>query len=412
MNNFDNIMLSSICIMFPLLLYLFYVAHNRNIEKKENDLFLGLALFSSMYLLIKLSDNNLGIRNIFIINIPIILAYMKNRKIEALILSMIATIYYISNGYQNVYILIIEYVIYFIIYVLRLRKNIDVNDYIFGAIFISLKMITYTLDLWINNSLNLNVIPNIVMYLFLSYLIMILVIIILKSGDDILKYHMTFKELEQEKQIRLSLFKITHEIKNPLAVCKGYLDMLDINDKDKCRRYIPIIKEEIDRTLLLLKDFLLVSKIKLDIDILDINLVIEDSLESLKTLIKEKNIELIFNEDEEIYINGDYNRLIQVIINIVKNSIEALEEKINGYIEIKTEIDDKYVYLYFKDNGVGITKENLEKIREPFFTTKIKGTGLGVSLSHEIIEAHNGQINYESEYGRYTLVTIKIPLMD
>jgi len=163
---------------------------------------------------------------------------------------------------------------------------------------------------------------------------------------------------------------------------------------------------------LLLKDFLLVSKIKLDIDILDINLVIEDSLESLKTLIKEKNIEFIFNEDEEIYINGDYNRLIQVIINIVKNSIEALEEKINGYIEIKTEIDDKYVYLYFKDNGVGITKENLEKIREPFFTTKIKGTGLGVSLSHEIIEAHNGQINYESEYGRYTLVTIKIPLMD
>lgn len=410
MNNFDSIVLSSIFIAFPLLLYLFYVAHNRNIEKQENDLFLGLALFSSMYLLIRIGDQVLVEKNLILINIPIIIAYIKSRKIEAVILSVIAAFYYISISH-SILILVIEYIIYFILYLLKDTKIIRINDYVFGTIFIVIKLFMYIMNVVISGKQSYPL-YDIIACFIICYVIMIFIITLLKRGDDILKYHMNFKELEKEKQIRLSLFKITHEIKNPLAVCKGYLDMLNTSNKDQCTRYIPIIKEEIDRTLLLLQDFLSVNKIKLDIDILDVNLLLEESLNSLETLLKEKNIKLNFDEEDEIYINGDYNRLVQVIINIVKNSIESLEEKEDGVISINTELDDKNVYIYFKDNGCGILEENLKKIKEPFFTTKVKGTGLGVSLSYEIIEAHNGKINYESTYGEGTLVTIKIPLMD
>ncbi|MBE6144839.1 MAG: HAMP domain-containing histidine kinase [Firmicutes bacterium] len=403
MNGLDSFLLSFIFITFPLLLYLFYVAHSKNIEKKENDLFLGLALFSSIYLLIKLGFNYIGEKNILLINIPIIIAYIKNRKIEAILLSMIAIFYYIDSTSQLWILLIVEYIIYWTIYLLKEKNIIKINDYVFGSIVLSLKLIMCL----ISNS-SVNVVNNFI----ISYIIMCFVIMFLKKGDDILKYHMTFKELENEKQIRLSLFKITHEIKNPLAVCKGYLDMLNTSNKEQCIRYIPIIKEEIDRTLLLLKDFLSVSKIKLDIDILDVTLLLEESLESLKTLLKEKGIALEFNFEDEIYINGDYNRLSQVIINIIKNSIEAIGDKKEGKITIKIETDNKYVAILFIDNGMGISKENLKRIKEPFFTTKPQGTGLGVSLSYEIIEAHHGTINYETEYGEGTKVTIKIPLMD
>lgn len=407
MNGFDSFVVGSIFITFPLIVYLFYVAHNKNIEKLENDLFLGLGLFSSMYLLIKLGHNFLGEKNLLLINIPIILAYIKNRKIEAVILSIIAVFYYQYSSNQTIIILIFEYIIYFIIYILRHKNIIKLNDYIFGAILIGLKLFAYILNI----DLTTNILKEMFIILALSYLIMVFVIFILKKGDDILKYHMTFKELEKEKQIRLSLFKITHEIKNPLAVCKGYLDMLNTNNLEQCNRYIPIIKEEIDRTLLLLQDFLSVSRIKLELDMLDINLLLEEALNSLETLLKEKNIKLEFNEEDEIYINGDYNRLMQVLINIVKNSIEALEDRENGLISVKTKVTDNDVYIYFIDNGIGITEENLKKISEPFFTTKVKGTGLGISLSYEIIEAHKGKIKYESEYNKGTKVTIKIPLM-
>ena len=72
------------------------------------------------------------------------------------------------------------------------------------------------------------------------------------------------KELEKEKVLRTSLFKLTHEIKNPLAVCKGYLDMLDLNNQEKVDKYIPIVKGEIERTLTLMDDYLDYTKVKIN----------------------------------------------------------------------------------------------------------------------------------------------------
>lgn len=411
MEIFNLVLLNSILLLFPLIMYLFYVAHNRNIKKRENDLILGLALFSSMYLLIKFGTGYSSEEIVLLINIPIIIGYIKNRKLEAVILSMVAIFYYTNINNHNIVLLGLEYLFYFLLALVKDKKIIGINDYLFGSLFIGLKIIMSVTNVFLTTSKFIFSLSTFVDFI-MSYIIMIFIIFILKKGDDIIKYHMTFKELEKEKQIRLSLFKITHEIKNPLAVCKGYLDMLDTNNKDQCHRYIPIIREEINRTLLLLQDFLSVNKVKLDIDIIDINLLLEEACKSLETLLKERNIELEFNDEEEIYINGDYNRLMQVLINVLKNSVEALESSVNGYIKINSNINKNSVIINIEDNGSGISKDNLSKIREPFFTTKRQGTGLGVSLSYEIIQAHHGKIEYVSEENKGTLVTIKIPLMD
>ncbi len=81
----------------------------------------------------------------------------------------------------------------------------------------------------------------------------------------------------------------------------------------------------------------------------------------------------------------------QVFINIIKNSIEAINDK--GVIKLDYEIDRNFKII-IEDNGCGITEDQIEKIKEPFYTTKKNGTGLGVSLSIEIIKAHNGKIDY------------------
>ena len=219
---------------------------------------------------------------------------------------------------------------------------------------------------------------------------------------------MSVKKLEEEKQLRISLFKITHEIKNPLAVIKGYLDMFDINNQQHTKKYIPIIKEEVEKTLMLLNDFLSITKIKINKDIMDINLLLEEICSTMIPLLKDKKINYKINiTDDEIYINGDYNRLMQVFINIIKNSIEAIDK--NGQIDIELINNPKNIVIIIKDNGSGIEKENLEKIKEPFFTTKKNGTGLGVSLSYEIIKQHQGSINYYSKEKEGTKVVIDLP---
>ena len=247
---------------------------------------------------------------------------------------------------------------------------------------------------------------NIISVLFLCIFIYIMYFL----GTKILKDKLTYNELINNNQIQLSLFKITHEIKNPIAVIKGYLDMLNMDDSKQVQKYIPIIRSEIERLLILLQDFLLINKININADIMDINMLVEEQIKKLSNLIEEKQIRLNTDIlDDEVYIKGDYNRLSQVVINVIKNSIEAIDEK--GIINVKTRINNNKFNIIVEDNGQGMDEKTLKKIKEPFFTTKSRGTGLGVSLSYEIIWAHNGKINYVSSLGKGTTVYIEIPIL-
>ena len=312
---------------------------------------------------------------------PLIFAFIKKRTFISIVITLIILTNYIE---VNIYIHLIEYLLYYLIYIFY-QKNI------------------LNLFLIINFIFNFNLITSVI-FTITTYL----VIFLYKKGEDIIKLHMNLKELEKETQLRTSLFKITHEIKNPIAVCKSYLDMFDINNKDHVR-YIDILKEEMDKILLLLQDFLAMNKIKIKKEILDINLLLEDVIGQFELILKEKNIKFKYNIcDDEVFIEGDYNRLNQVLINMIKNSIEAIEK--NGVISIDYKIDKNFKII-IEDNGIGIPKEELEKIKEPFYTTKKNGTGLGVSLSIEIINAHNGKLDYEI-LKKGTRVTIELPIYE
>ena len=227
------------------------------------------------------------------------------------------------------------------------------------------------------------------------------------------KDKINYNKIKHDSRVKTSLFKITHEIKNPIAVIKAYLDMIDIKDKKKVEKYIPIIKSEITRLLNLLEDFLLVNKANISFDIMDINMLIEDIIERELPLIKSNKIKFDADLiDDEIYINGDYNRLAQVLINIIKNSVEAMENKDYKLLSIKEVIKENYVNIIIKDSSVGINKRIMNMIKEPFYTTKNRGTGLGVSLSDEIIKAHTGTLEYASKENIGTKVTIKLPLLE
>lgn len=352
-----QILISVVILIFPIIVYLFYCTYNNNLNKEQSKLFLDISILSSLYLLV-IYDSKF----IIFYNIPLIFAFMKKRTFVSII---ITTIILFSLNFSVINIA--EYIIYFIIYFFY-KKNILCLFFIIKFIF------------------NNNFLTSI-LFVIITYLVLFLY----KKGEDIIKLHMNIKELEKEKQLRSSLFKITHEIKNPIAVCKSYLDMFDINNKDHVR-YIDILKEEMDKILLLLQDFLSMNKIKIEKEILDINFLLEDIVNQFEPILKDKNIKFIHNIcEEEIFVEGDYNRLNQVFINIIKNSIEAIND--NGTIKLKYEIDKNFKII-IEDNGCGIKEDQIEKIKEPFYTTKKNGTGLGVSLSIEIIKAHNGKIDY------------------
>ena len=107
---------------------------------------------------------------------------------------------------------------------------------------------------------------------------------------------------------------------------------------------------------------------------------------------------------------ADYNRLKQVLVNIIKNSMEAKIEGKILTIKLKIKVSKCNIKIIISDNGIGMTKEELNRLGEVFYTTKPNGTGIGVNLSKEIIERHNGTLTYESEKYLGTNVIIDLPV--
>ncbi len=408
MDLFETIMINVIFIIFPLVFCLLYQSYNQTLNKEKSDLFLDFALISSFYLILRFGLKMSIQPPILLFNIPLVLAYLKKRNANIILLSICIISYYSFYFKIPLSFLILEYVIYYVIYQLWNKKKWNIS------ILINLLLLGKCIGMGVAilclfASLNLHILDYVIIN-FSFVVITKFTIYLFERAEEVLSLHLKLKEFQKEKKLRESLFKITHEIKNPIAVCKGYLDMFDVNNIEHSRKYVPILKDEIARVLILLEDFLSINKIKIEKEIMDVNLLLESIYQNFVPILEDRNIEAIFDiHEDELFMLGDYNRLSQVLINIIKNSIEAISNKKRGYLKVSLEENLNYLKIIIEDNGKGMTKEELDKIKEPFFTTKEKGTGLGIYLSNEIIKEHGGTIEYLSEVEKGTIVTITFP---
>ena len=405
-----NVVFNVSILFLPLAIYLLNLSYNTNYKLKHDKLFLSFILIIQVILFIVFKEYS---NSLILINIPLLISYLKRKELTSIILSILIGLYYIFYFQYNVFFIFFEYVLYFVIYLIINRKTLRVNLLIY--IFIFIKSITLSVEIfYFNNPTNAFLVNffDVFIKMLVFYVSSYLVFVFLLRGEEIMNLNTAIRELEKEKVLRTSLFKMTHEIKNPIAVCKGYLDMLDLNDKRKVEKYIPIIKGEIERTLTLMDDYLEYTKVKINKEIVDIYMLLEEVIASLNLFFKENNIILKMNlPDDELYLNVDYNRIKQVLVNILKNSHEAFDPKKGKMIiKIETKVLKKYFQIIVTDNGIGMDQETLHNIMDLFFTTKRNGTGLGTSLSKEIIELHGGNIKYLSELNVGTKVIISLPL--
>lgn len=203
---------------------------------------------------------------------------------------------------------------------------------------------------------------------------------------------------------------VAHEINNPLGNISLYTQMLLKNtDDENTKEKLTIINDETNRAAQIVKgllDFARQSEPKLTR--IDINKEIEKVLGIMTPQLKD--IKVTTELEPLPRIRADSGQIQQVIMNLLKNSIQSIKKK--GELMIKTATKNDYVEINISDNGCGIPKEDLNKIFDPFFTTKEmgKGTGLGLSISYGIIKRHNGSIEVKSNIGKGTTLTIKLPV--
>jgi signal transduction histidine kinase len=226
------------------------------------------------------------------------------------------------------------------------------------------------------------------------------------------------KLLQSEKMAALGQLAggIAHEINNPIGVILGFTQGLVKRIKEDDLFYTPLrsIEREAVRCKKIVGDLLIFSrKAKTDVELIDINASLDETLSLIEAQGRVKNIEIARDYGKDLpQIKLNKNQMQQVIVNLCNNAIDAMPD--GGKITIKTRVftDNDTMEISVSDTGQGMDKQILQRIFEPFFTTKEvgKGTGLGLSLCYEIIQKHKGTIEVESEIGRGTTFIIKLPL--
>lgn len=217
---------------------------------------------------------------------------------------------------------------------------------------------------------------------------------------------------------------VSHELKTPLTTIKSYTEtMLDgmVDDPAMQKQFLGIIDTEADRMNRLVKELLQLSRMENQQEqwsMKELNIIplLQNAVTKveLTAAAKKQQLNILFKSDERLPVVVDRDKIEQVVLNILSNSIKYTQE--GGRIDVDALRREKTVYIIVSDNGIGIPEEELGRVFERFFrvdkarSRAMGGTGLGLSISKQIVDEHGGNIEIESKEGRGTKVTISLPL--
>lgn len=203
---------------------------------------------------------------------------------------------------------------------------------------------------------------------------------------------------------------VAHEIRNPLTTLKGFIQLLYPKSRGTNKRYFRVMQTELNRIQQILDELLMLAKpqtAKYTVENIELLLQEVISLMGAQAIMHHVDIEADFEKNLPSVLCAP-NQLKQVFINVMKNAIEAMP--LGGTVSIQAKRCNELTEITFVDEGEGISADKLRRLGEPFFTTKDKGTGLGLMVSYRIIHSHKGNLQICSEIGNGTTVRITLPV--
>jgi polar amino acid transport system substrate-binding protein len=245
---------------------------------------------------------------------------------------------------------------------------------------------------------------------------------------------LSFEDITEEKKLREQLFSqeksqalsqlvagVAHEIRNPLTSIKAFVELIPnkLHNPQFQKEIITHVPKEIERLNQLVEGLIDYSKpVSAHKKTIDVMELINTCSILFQRMVQNKGIKLVTELEKGLLVQVDPNQLKQVIINLILNGIEAIEDKINreksnqetvsetSQISIKAWQENDNVYIQIIDQGIGMTLEEIRRAFDPFYTTKAKGTGLGLALTKQYIQENQGELKLESKVGHGTKITL------
>ena len=205
---------------------------------------------------------------------------------------------------------------------------------------------------------------------------------------------------------------VAHEIRNPMTVVKGFLQIFLSKEQmsDEERMYIRLMIDEMNRAETIINDYLSMAKPDLEqTERINGKELAEKAMDLMNSYaMMAKNITMMAPRIEEIEIKGNKSELQQVLINMLKNGIEAMKD--GGQLSLSLYQEGQFGVFKVSDTGIGMTQDELKRLGTAFYSLKEKGTGMGLTVCYQIVERMKGKIEVESEKGVGTTFRIYVPI--
>ncbi len=294
------------------------------------------------------------------------------------------------------------------------------NYWMLGAIYGVIEISQDVTDQYVNVQRSILVIMLVATGL-MAFLFTMLTLIVRRGERMLIERATRQKKLEEQLQqsekmasIGQMVATIAHEIRNPLGIIRSSGEVLankENPDPARIRKLAGIIVEEATRLSLILTDFLDFARPRSPAaNRLDVREVLSKVKSHLEHEIQSRDIKWFdyYTDGEDPIISGDSDLLYQAFLNITMNAFEAMPE--GGTFKVTVSVQNSYVVVDFEDSGHGISESDISRIFSPFFTTHEMGTGLGLSVVHNIVSSHNGEVNVRSEEGKWSVFSVSLPV--
>jgi two-component system, sporulation sensor kinase B len=231
---------------------------------------------------------------------------------------------------------------------------------------------------------------------------------VLKENEDMRREMQLMEKQHVMSQLAAS---IAHEVRNPMTVVKGFMQLLDKQLViEKNREYLRIMVDELDRAESILRDYLDFARPTIE-SIREVD--VEEKVRQVSTVMNSyalyRDVEFEVVSEGPLITVTDGNRLSQVLMNLCKNGIEAMPD--GGRLRLRASRRQDEMRIEIADTGIGMTADELARLGNPFYSTKDKGTGLGLMVTYRMIEAMNGRITVTSEKGTGTRFVVHLPIV-
>lgn len=410
--NVGHVLYHVLIILFPILFYYQFLNKGAlGLKEKVNYRFLFIMLvmvICTMSFPIEVTDGSYYDQKL----IPVILSFVYGGLLTGAVVVVSMLYYLYIIGDSNIMVMAINYFILAALLIIfrnrytnsSLKKKISIVSFIFLLITATRAIRLFHLNE--EKEIFLNVLVSII-----TWISLVTAIMIIENLNMQMQLQHELQRSEKLKVVSELAASVAHEVRNPMTSTRGFLQLMsqDGNLNSSQKRYIDISIEELDRAQSIIQDYLSLAKPnKQGMDRINVSKELEHVVQLMSTYTTLNNTSIRQEIEDEFYIKANKDEMKQVLINLIKNAIEAIDK--DGMVTVRASSSRGMVLIEIMDDGVGMTPQQVARLGTPFYSTKDKGTGIGLTISFQIIELLQGKIEVTSEVGKGSIFTIKLPM--